>query len=243
LPTNLVINLYQDREKNIWLSTHLGVIKLVMQNDTHFFTIEDGLESERIDALTPGNGNYFFFTSGNHIFKMNEQDYSLQTVGPPGVYISIVNHPYKDGLLTNDSGALKEIIMPHNQINELAVVYKFDFEKIAVDDNKNIFLGGFNGIYIKTPDRPVRYFALKHRVTSLLYDNGYLWVGTWTSGLFRIKINYLQDSIGSTVENLTPVINNDHIRALFKDSKDTFGLEQDTMAPLGSNRQLIVNGN
>jgi two-component sensor histidine kinase len=53
-------------------------------------------------------------------------------------------------------------------------------------------------------------------------DEGFLWAGTWQSGLFRIRINYLKDRIENSIEDMTPVIKNQDIRSLFKDSKGNF---------------------
>ena len=218
LPINLVKDLFQDVEKNIWAGSELGVVKVTMKNDFQVLILDHELTNQSVYNLTAGPSNHIYFNNIHQIFKMNCVNFQVESYGPPDQYNFILKNPVTDGLFAISNGKLKELGKRNHSAVPIESVPGINFIQAEVDARNNIFIGSYNGIYVKSSSGALEHFALDHRVTAMEFDGqACIWAGTWDSGLFRIKIHYLANRIVGEVEDLTPIIQSLNVRSLYKD--------------------------
>ncbi|MCB0686575.1 MAG: hypothetical protein KDC53_08620 [Saprospiraceae bacterium] len=223
LPTNLVTGLFQDREKNIWSCSQLGLVKLVMKNDFKFIMHEDGTFIENVSHLTIGEFDDVYFNNSTNIFKMGATDITCKPFGPVGVYQSIEKDPGKPAILAIANAGILVIPEQNEHALQLVSTIERNYTQAEVDSRNNIFLSSFNGIFVKPPDGSITHLALDQRITCMNLDHeGFLWAGTWESGLFRIKLDYSSSTIETEISEFSKVINNLHIRSFFIDNNRNY---------------------
>ena len=233
LPSADITCIYQDKEKNIWLGTSLGLTKLVTKNDIRVYPIENGLASHSAAFLLPLKNNLFIVGTETGIQLYNTRKGSHPYVRSPKdvFFYGLVqnSHPLLLFGLNNKFGK-------YNSINHSIVEYKFSVSQSAIvycsimDANGIIFNGTQTGLLIHSREKSWYENKLPYRITALLIDKkGYLWVGTWDNGLYRV--HYIQSDsksgsygsaknlIGLSVQDFSYLLPDKNIRCLFEDSK------------------------
>ena len=97
---------------------------------------------------------------------------------------------------------------------------KMSFYFFVTDTKGNIFLGAGSGLYYKPLHDSLKDVHLPYRITSLALDQqGYLWAGTWNSGLYRVKVKNKGNQVEFEKQDLSGLITDKHIRGIFVDKK------------------------
>lgn len=234
LPSNIITCIYQDREKNIWIGTSLGLAKLVTKNDIRIYTMENGLASHGANFLVLVKNDQFLVSTDSCI-----QSYNIKKR-----FFSFTRSPHNFfyyGLVGNSRPLLffgyNNKLGKYDSLNQRFVDYILpDSSNIAVyssviDTNGIIFSGAYNGLVIRSGGKTWLENKFPYRIAALAIDKkGYLWVGTWENGLYRIHytsyknrsnslMNHSDDRIDLSIQDLSYLLPDKNIRSLFEDSK------------------------
>jgi ligand-binding sensor domain-containing protein/two-component sensor histidine kinase len=228
LPSSNIYCLFQDKEKNIWIGTSLGLSKLVTKNNTRIYTVEQGLNSNNVGFLMPVKKDLFliFTEQGTQLFNPVTKHFS--SISSNNIsYFGVVKNSRPVLLYSNN------YIGKYDPVKAAIVIYTVPDTSITnvhysiMDANGIIFSSTQKGLLIQSG---VKYYFEKkipHRITFLLIDKkGYLWVGTWNNGLYRIEYNsskvtgeFMKDKTALTVQDFSYLLPDKSIRCLFEDSK------------------------
>jgi len=228
LPSGDIRCIYQDKEKNIWIGTSLGLAKLVTKNDIRIYAIENGPTSDGINFLQPLKKNIFLASTLTGIQLYNTKN---------GLFSSVQsqNNLFYCGLVQNSQPllffGLNDKFGKYDSVNHRIVNYNLSASSNEAvycsisDADGIIFSGTQTGLLIRSKEKSWYENKFPYRITSLLIDkNGYLWVGTWDNGLYRIpytKSKSTSDSnlIHFSVQDFSYLLPDKKIRSLFEDSK------------------------
>jgi ligand-binding sensor domain-containing protein/two-component sensor histidine kinase len=218
LPTNVLNNFYQDREKNIWMCSQSGLVKIVMKNNLGYFGKEEGLKTDQIVSIIPCK-TCIYLNNSSDILKIDKQK---------NVVSSVLVAPDKNPLtafLLDSTGSVSTLLTSKalykkTQAAPLLVASESDgyFFCLAVDSAGNYFIGGFSGMIIRTTTKTIHLPSLPFRITALFFDQqGSLWAGTWSDGLFHLRLHYSNDDVYCEVADVSSFIPDKNIRSIFID--------------------------
>jgi ligand-binding sensor domain-containing protein/two-component sensor histidine kinase len=234
LPSANVSCIYQDREKNIWIGTMLGLTKLVTKNNIRIYTIGNGLSSNNVSFLLPLKNDIFLTgtETGMQLFNCRNGLFSS---------VSSQHHFFYNGFVENSQPAL--FYSHHNGFGKYDPIGRHIIDYILpslpktevycsiMDSNGIIFNGTHTGLFIGSKEKSSYERKFSFRITSLLIDKkGYLWVGTWENGLYRIHYSSIKDKsnrlpnpgdnqISLSVQDFSDLLPDKNIRCLFEDDK------------------------
>ncbi|HMJ45936.1 MAG TPA: two-component regulator propeller domain-containing protein [Ferruginibacter sp.] len=234
LPSSNVSSICQDNEKNIWIGTYLGLAKLVTKNNIRFFTTENGLSSNLTTFILPLNNNKLIigteksiqtFTINNQLFSAVTSQHSFFYNGlvknsPPLLFFQSDNH---FGRYDSVNHKIADFVLPGPP--------KSDVYYSAMDAKGTIFNGTQRGLVIYSGKQPGYETKFTYRITYMHIDKkGFLWLGTWTNGLFRIQLDYKENNSGDpqkspgnlvsfSIQDFSHLVPDKNIRCLFEDSK------------------------
>jgi ligand-binding sensor domain-containing protein len=217
LASNIVTSIFQDRENNIWFGTAVGLSKLVTKSAIHLYPIENGVwSSDNIYLLSSVKKNHLLVSTQKAVKLFNKKT---------GVFSSIAN-------VKND---FFYAAVPNSQPPILFGFYKMAFfdtlnlqlgkisslpltkiSRIVQDRQGNFFMGTLNELLFYSGKQIQK--ILEDRISSLLIDKqGYLWVGTWLNGLYRIRYIFINNRF--QLISKEAFLPKENIRSLFEDSK------------------------
>jgi len=233
LPSADITCIYEDKEKNIWIGTSLGLAKLVTKNDIRIYTIKNGLSSTYVDVLQPLSEDNLLIRNETGIQYFNTKKEIFYPVSSPHnfFYNGFVQNSRPILLFSNNNKFGK-----YDSIRKRIVDYLLpDSSKSIVycsimDTNGNIFNGTNTGLVIRAGESFYSENNIAYRITAMLIDKkGYLWIGTWKNGLFRIQYinkkiahNSPQEAKGQlslSVKDFSDLLPDKNIRSMFEDSK------------------------
>ncbi|MDB5201339.1 MAG: hypothetical protein JWQ27_748 [Ferruginibacter sp.] len=227
LPSANITCLYQDREGNIWFGTALGLAKLVTKNEIRVYTTESGLASQMVSSLFPLAKHKLLIITDNGIQLYDDETKAFSKVHTPNdfFYYGLVQNSQPPLFFGKNNkvgiyDASKQAIADHISACKNAQVYCS-----IIDENGLIFSGTQEGLLVCSGGKFWYERKFPHRVTALLSDKkGYLWIGTWDSGLYRVrysKATKLTDAnqLNLSVEDLSNLLPGKTVRSLFEDSK------------------------
>ena len=217
LPSAIIFTLYFDKEKNLWVGTSLGLAKWMSKNHVVFYNTENNNFKNDIISILPSDSKKIMLRTshGLQYFYFDTKDFKniKSTTGHyapvTGIALPLVHYENQIGIIDS----IKNIISP---IEKLDTPITGVISACRHPDG-TIFFATFNGLFASK--RSTVKKILSHRITSLVIGNdGTIWAGTWSEGLFRIKIS---DNINTTynVKEVTSIIGQRQIRSLFTDSK------------------------
>jgi ligand-binding sensor domain-containing protein/signal transduction histidine kinase len=229
LPSPNINCVYQDRERNIWIGTSLGIAKLATRNRIQVYTMEDGLISNNVSFLVPlGAGRYLAGTeSGVQLYNPFDKHFVQLTSQADFAFPGIVKNTNPVLFFNNDNrfaryDSIKNSVHPFIPPSPP----KSEVYCSIQDSNGVLFIGTHRGLLIRYLGRIWYDKKFTHRVTQMLIDKkGYLWVGTWDKGLFRIRyspefirnIPGTQPGIPLTIDDFSAVLPDQSIRSIFED--------------------------
>jgi ligand-binding sensor domain-containing protein/two-component sensor histidine kinase len=222
LPSKLITTLYRDKEENLWIGTSLGLAKY--PGKTNILNVKTQVSN----MLQLPNGDWLLGTSDGLQWqqkKTNKQTMVFRTNYTPYTSHGYVTIIQKSNPVKFYHGNMIGVL--NKEGTSLAFIKKFPLltpSDVAscTDSLGNSFIANDPGIAVLTKRAWFVSRALPHRITSLAIDKqGYLWAGSWYSGLFRIKYRPSGDTLSFAVENFTNLVKTLQIRSLFCDSKGT----------------------
>jgi len=236
LPSSIVSCIYQDKEKNIWIGTSLGLVKFVTKNDIRIYTIENGLTSNVVGFFLPVNNELLLTSSGTRLQLFNTTKENFSAVSSNFFYTGVVQNSRPLLFFRNDNQFGK-----YDPVNRLIANYISSGPPVNItycsvmDANGIIFNGTQTGLLIRSENKSWFDKKLPYRITDLHIDKkGYLWVGTWNNGLFRIHyantkdksdspdpitIGLVKERINLSVQDFSNLLPDKNIRSVFEDNK------------------------
>lgn len=146
-------NLFEDKDQTIWLSCEgVGVYKITGANS---FKLHDAAEFKSIHAMVLSNDNQLLITSSSGFFKYHINSGATSPLDIKGQinFNTLFQSAQGDLWYANNqglyrkkpNGASQKILPPSN--TEHATLFK-DFQRIAQDNDGNIWLGTAHGLFI-----------------------------------------------------------------------------------------------
>jgi len=215
LPSKKITSLFRDREENIWIGTALGLSKYGGRNYMHSFNLDVGA------IVRLQNGDWLLNTSDG---LQRQQGNDGRFTPLPGSHGNNLFVQGSNPLKFYRQDTMGEL---NREATKLAFIKKFPglapIEAASCTDRTgNSFIANSVGVAVVTKTRYYIDKSLPYRITSLSIDrSGYLWVGAWTDGLFRIKYRPSGDSLLLDAENFTDLVRTKQIRSLFCDTRGT----------------------
>lgn len=217
LPSNIVNSIFQDKENNIWFGTAAGLSKLVTRQSITLYPMKDAFfENNYSYLLHPFKKNHLLVgtNKGTKVFNTLNETFKPVANKDEHIYFDVVVNSSPTllasyySLATFDTASMK-----YEKSIQLPLPFA---SKIINDKQGNFFLqhvGYLHFISGKTQQK-----ILNHRITALFIDRqGYLWVGTWQDGVYRIKYDFSNNKLSIIARHhFLPAEN---IRSLFEDSK------------------------
>ncbi|MBP2833223.1 response regulator [Aquimarina sp. U1-2] len=172
--SNLILDIFQDSNQNIWIGTSAGLHKVV---------------NDDINALT---------------FKR----YDANDIDSPRLSVQTINEDDKGNLLigTKSNGLYtfnpKTKAFKKPDLHRGDAVKSTDIRKLVYDQNLNLWIGTFDGLYVKKSNDSIIHIVhqpgnpkslSKNSIKDIFVDrNGSVWIGTYYGGvnLWDIHNNY-----------------------------------------------------
>jgi ligand-binding sensor domain-containing protein/two-component sensor histidine kinase len=216
LPSKKISTLFRDREDNIWIGTALGLAKYAGKSDIHSLNMDVG------GIVRLENGDWLLSTSDG-LQRQQKKDGRFTLLFPGfDPYNTVVQGSKPVKFYRGDAvGVLNE--------NATEVIFSRKFPGLyalelasCTDGSGNSFIANDVGIAVITKTKWWIDKTLPYRTTSLSIDlHGYLWVGMWTNGLFRVTYKPSGDSLLLEAKNFSELIHTNQIRGLFCDKGGT----------------------
>lgn len=214
LPSKQITTLYRDKEDNIWIGTALGLAKYAGKTNVHM------LKSDVVNILKLQNGDWILSTADGLQRQQKNSGPTIRLAPSHNVYFSIVEKSNPIKFYSSDVvGMLNKEATAVSLLKKIPGLNPADVAS-CTDAHGNSFIASWNGMAVVTNQKWYIDKTVPYRITSLAIDaDGYLWAGTWSEGLFRIKYGPSGDSLSFVAEDLTALIGTKQIRSLFCDSR------------------------
>jgi signal transduction histidine kinase/ligand-binding sensor domain-containing protein len=234
LPSALVLRVFRDREKNIWLGSAAGLVKVAFTGKLDYIQIP-------IDRLPTGipfiysilplrDGNLLFSNtklqvyhtksdSFSYIFPNDSNSYNYFVSGTsPIIFYDARNISYFDSIkkklipiepIQIQSGSQIPVIAPNS----------------CVDKQGNVFIGQLQNIIAVSENKKWMNQTIPEWIWSMTIDQqGYLWVGTMTNAsqkryLYRVKYSFEKDSLVFIKKDYSELVKHNQVRKLLTDKK------------------------
>jgi len=224
--------LYSDRENNLWIATHTGLVKMPNLHAGFYRFDELGNGSGHI----AGNDSALWVNNGRHLYLVRNDE--MKKIEQPQLKFTGTLF-YTDNQLwigSTDSG-LCQLHLNKNRILAAYYFSSFENKKIKVhtitgDGNGAVWACGENGIFYLPGGKPAAHFSpvLQNGrpafIVSMVVDakNHIVWAGDNAEGLLKIRyefsgssfhyevLQYIDSSLG---------LRDGHIRSMLLDSEGT----------------------
>jgi ligand-binding sensor domain-containing protein/two-component sensor histidine kinase len=216
LPSSSVTCIFNDRENNLWIGTTLGLTKIVAPTPVPIhFSFQEKPDAAVLlkklcdtQALISSEGLVFKYDLSSGKTKKilqykAREDFVYVTNSNPFLFV------YQKQLQSFDS----ELTHLH-PISSLPPAD--NFFSATTTNNQTIFIGSTNGIKIYVHRKAKNDSTFSMRINNVLADKkGYVWIGTWTNGLYRCKYDEANERWSEIIH--LPKFPDEHIRSLFED--------------------------
>ncbi len=228
-PNSKITTLFSDREKNIWVGTSKGLIKIVARNKIHNRTSLLTLTSGSLLSVTKLKDGKLLLNINNttrHPILFNTDTKKMENISDQRSSNPLIYFPESDPLLFYNKDGFYGYNNTHKKIYPLLkrdVSQNFLYVGSGTSDGLgNCFfglsneIGVFSGkkLLIKTLTPDIRITTMK------LIKPGSLWIGTWSKGLLRIDYTLTNDSFDFKIRNFSQFISDSSIRSLHIDTKN-----------------------
>ena len=220
LPSAYIQTIHVDREDNLWIGTTLGLAKWVSKNNVAFYNSDHKnfkadvislyvLPNKKVILHTVHGLQQFYFETKDFKDVRTGTDYSYLPIA--GTYPLLVHSAKKIGVLNEITNSVRNISTLDSDIFESFRAYRHPSGTIMVGSQKGLYAFRNSAVKKLLPDR----------ITSIMIDHaGYIWAGSWTAGLYRIKENSAVVNGSYEIEDLTSVVKHKEIRSLYEDSEN-----------------------
>ena|SRR5688572_26396185 len=223
LPSANITCVYEDKEKNIWIGTWLGLSKLVAKTGIRIYKSNNGLKSNNVVSFLLSLKEDIFLIgteTGAELYNVRNNLFSS---------VSSEHNLHYIGFVKNSRQAL--FFGNNNYVGKYDSVNRFIGEYIPqaplnndvfcsiIDTNEIIFNGTQTGLVIGAGKIFYNENKIPYRISDLLIDEkGYLWVGTWDDGLYRVHYTNKKNNLSLTVKDFSTLLPGKNVRCLFGDS-------------------------
>ena len=222
LPASLINCVREDRQKNIWIGALSGLAKY--SPNIKIFTQKHGHSIWGSVFILPVTSNNI------RLFDGMENISDLNVLTDSFTQVSLKNHsvpafykvsPEEILLTTNKAGKLfKRNKNDADRINWPSIT----FTCVARIDKENFVGGAGNKLFIISKgiaQETITLYNPSYIFNMVVDKTGILWVGTWSSGLYKIKWHNDGKRISLAVaDSLVGELPDQNIRALFMDKKN-----------------------
>jgi ligand-binding sensor domain-containing protein len=246
LPSANISCIYQDKEKNIWIGTFLGLAKLVTKNNIRIYPMKNELNETAGNFLLSLKNDLFLTRSGTGVQFYNNRDGLFSPVSSQHdfFYTGFVQNSsphlfYGDNNRIGRYDSLNRLIIDHIPPASLVTSVYCS----VMDTNGIIFNGTYMGLFIGLEKKFSFEKKLPFRITCLLIDKkGDLWVGTWDNGLYQARYTNIKNEIHLEIKNISELVPDKNIRYLFEDSKGNIwvGTRYEGLIQVTNNKQFTV---
>ena len=243
LVSDNITSIFQDKEKNIWFGTTSGLSKLVANSDIRIYKTGNGLLSNNMYFTVPSRSGYLLAGGDKGVQLFNKESGNFTTVSKNDdeVFLNVISTDKSLLLLNNNKMVLFDTASLKISENSSFDLGKLKLRLYTHDKNENLFAGDDIGLYFLSAKSTVPKVFLQRRVTALLFDKqGYLWIGTWDDGLYRIK--YSADNDSFRILSNIHYLENKFIRSLFEDAEGNIwaGTRYDGVFQIAKNALISI---
>lgn len=219
LPSSIIYTIYRDKENNLWIGTALGLAKWVSKNNVSFYNTENNqfkndvfnfhfIANKKIILNTAHGLQQFFYDTKS--FRDVKTAVYKNYIPVSGTYPLLLHHADNIAVFDEVKNTIIPIAKTTTRVEGVYLAFRHP--------SGTLFLGSGIGLFVVK--NAVVQKILPHRITSFAIDRaGSVWAGSWQSGLFRINIKTTGGNTSYDVQNLTSLIGQNEIRALYKDSQ------------------------
>lgn len=236
LLNNQVFSISEDVKGGIIMGTFDGVTTLSLNkmraDSTHNITLEDGLGGDRIYTVHKDINGYFWYGTNFGIsICRNDSIWPITMLdGIPGedVYSIIEDSPGSFWIGTSEGFCHINFQSPQNYTieNFKALQENLPSEDVATvckDGLGNIWFGYRDGgLYVLTTDGQLVHPKISDQVNNIInisYADGYMWVGTEASGLYKVKSVLRNDKLLESYHYTTKEgLSSNHVFAFIRDA-------------------------
>ncbi len=242
LPMSTVNCVLEDRQNNIWIGTALGLAKFSLINEVNLYSLNNGLSGNNPVFISPLTENRIRIFNG---IKMDELDLGTRQIKSNLSNCSSTCRAYRIGsgefLVSEDNtGRLFKDGVEHIKTINLPHKY-FDY---AARIDSATFLVSIDGyLFITTNGSELKKINIQFNSQVTVFTplkNDMLWIGTWQSGVYKMKLHRNQDNIlFELIDSVTNDLPDRFIRALYttKESELWIGTRYKGLV------RLLENGN
>lgn len=226
--------LYADRENNLWIATHTGLVKMANLPARSFTYAEKAYGTGDVT----GNDSLLWITNSEHLYTIKEGRFTkvpefrdknnIQKLG------RLLQQKNSLWVSLEDAGVMR-LQLQKDKITSKEYFHAFNNVPVRVhsmveDSKGNVWIGGRNGIFFIKDGKPAAHCKPVFSDGTPLFiialaidaENNILWAGDNESGIYKIHYDITGNNIHYTIlkriydaEGLT----DGHIRSLFLDSK------------------------
>jgi ligand-binding sensor domain-containing protein/two-component sensor histidine kinase len=219
LPSRNVTYLFSDRENNLWIGTRMGLVKIIAASPEKIY--DPSQESPHGARLIKKISNeQVLILSGNFFYRYNFRTGETQNITQLKKETEFVDVTNSIPPLFIHDNQLQVYDMHANQLTSIKKIPPANnfFSATTTANQRNIFIGTFNGIVVCSNDKIVKDSTFSMRITNVRADQkGNVWIGTWDRGLYRARYDETNGKWEDVI-HFTQLPDN-HIRSLFEDSK------------------------
>lgn len=186
LINNIVLNLYLDKGKNLWITTDGGISKINLHNGLSYFDDRQGINNS-INDIKIFNKKLLIATMNGVLVKDESRFKKIQGLDNGVWRLEQLNNTLYIGS-TNGLYTYKNNQIIKSNLAQESVV------SMCKDDKENLYISQSNHISImkKTKDglKVISKIPnLKYRPTFMLYENNHLWFTNEKKNLFSVSLN------------------------------------------------------
>lgn len=228
--------LYADRENNLWIATHTGIVKMANLPARSFAFSEKAYGTGDI----AGNDSLLWITNSEQLYNFKEGRFNkvpefrdknnLQKLGrlvqqEQSLWVSLENSGVFRLQLRKDKIISKEYFHAFNNV-------PIWVHSMVEDSKGNVWIGGRNGIFFINDGKPVAHCKPVFTDGTPLFiialaidaENNIIWAGDNESGVYKLRYNIAGNTIQYKI--LTRIdgakgLTDGHIRSLLLDSTGT----------------------
>jgi len=222
LPTSFISCIWEDRQKNIWAGTPLGLAKFSIGNEVEVFTPKHGLSMAGSGYMLPMSANSIRIFDCQNITELNLLTDSFTRISSKDSFNYL---PYKvdreEILVVSKEG--NRLYKGNRDKPESVKWPAIDLSCIARIDKENFAGALLNELFVISNGKPRKELTLPPGViiNFMMPDKkGTLWVATLDNGLYKIKWRHTKDNITMELEDsLNRELPDLHTRWLFCDKE------------------------
>lgn len=215
-------NIFQDREKNIWIGLRRGVLKRSLQSEAEYIYKNNkrDLYSD-IHDVTWWKNDELLLSTLSGIDAAHRQSGSIKRISrfSPQMACSFIQGS-KPLLVYNN----ERMYCLDERTGRLLLISRFQlplYGHVSCSDSSgNSFIALNDGVCLVSGKKLYTNRTLPDQIAALVADNDhYLWIGTFSEGLYRVHYAIEKDSLVFSCQDFTHLIGAKSIRKLFRDSK------------------------